>query len=139
LRLHKQYYKNNLIKIFHQSNSAGRVAMENEEPPREEKADALATFLFLAFLLIVGFIFVGYWSGSYPFTANSVGAVSLASPIALIILSFLAFLSLVGGMIRARYPRWSIIIILIVGLVILVILSDTLLFMPVNPFQLLQS
>ncbi|WXG40893.1 MAG: hypothetical protein WED07_09000 [Candidatus Freyarchaeum deiterrae] len=112
--------------------------MEDKEPPKEEKTDALATFLFLVSLLVAAFIFGDYLLGIYPFTVNSVGEVYLKSPITLIILSFLAFLSLVGGMIRARYPRWGIILTVIVGLVILILLSYVLLSTPVNPFQFLQ-
>jgi Na+-driven multidrug efflux pump len=112
--------------------------MENEEPSREEKTDALATMLFMVFILIILYIFQGYWTGIYPFTLNYAGDASLTSPIALIILVSLAFLSLVGGMIRARYPREGVILTVIVGLVILIILSYIILSKPVNPFQLLQ-
>ncbi len=111
--------------------------MENEEPPKEEKTDALATMLFLIFIGIIAYIIQGYWSGIYPFTLNYAGEASLTSPVALIILISLAFLSLVGGMIRARYPRKGVILTVIVGLAILVILSYIILSKPVNPFQLL--
>lgn len=111
--------------------------MEKEEKPEEEKVDAFATLLFLIFILIIGYVFQGWWTGLYPFTINSVGEVSLASPIVLIILGFLALLSLVGGMIRARYPREGVIATAIIGIVILIILAYVLLSTPINPFQLL--
>jgi hypothetical protein len=117
--------------------SMGSIVMAKEEPPKEEKVDALATLLFLVFILIVGYIFQGWWTGLYPFTINYVGEVSLESPIVLIILASLALLSLVGGMIRAQYPREGVIAIVIIGLVILIISAYILLSVPTNPFQLL--
>ncbi len=110
--------------------------MEKEEPPEEEKVDALATLLFLVFILIVGYIFQGWWTGLYPFTINSVGEVSLESPIVLIILGSLALLSLVGGIIRTQYPREVVIATAAIGLIILIILTYILLSIPINPFQL---
>nr|MDO8082313.1 hypothetical protein [Candidatus Freyarchaeota archaeon] len=108
--------------------------MEKEEPPIEEKVDAAATLLFLVFILIIGYIFQGYWTGLYPFTINYAGEVSLASPIVLIILGSLALSSLVGGMIRARYPREGVVLAAIIGLAILIIVSYLILSKPVNPF-----
>lgn len=108
----------------------------NEEPPVEEKVDAVATMLFLAFILIVGYILQSYYTGIYPFTANSVGQVSLASPIVLIILTSLALISLIGGMIRTHYPKESVILVGIVGLTIIIILCYVILSRPINPFQL---
>ncbi|MFB0560376.1 MAG: hypothetical protein ACETWM_03915 [Candidatus Lokiarchaeia archaeon] len=110
--------------------------MEKEKPPEEEKVDALATLLFLVFILIVGYIFQGWWTGLYPFTINSVGEISLTSPIVLLILGSLALLSLVGGMIRAQYSREGVIVTVIIGLVILIVLTYILLSAPSNPFQL---
>jgi dolichyl-phosphate-mannose--protein O-mannosyl transferase len=109
--------------------------MEKEEPPIEEKAETGATLLFLVFILIIGYILQGYWIGLYPFTTNSTGQVYLAAPIVLIILASLALSSLVGGMIRAHYPRVGVILAVIIGLVILVIISYIILSKPVNPFQ----
>ncbi|MGQ9719755.1 MAG: hypothetical protein ACUVXA_00330 [Candidatus Jordarchaeum sp.] len=111
--------------------------MANEKLPEEDKVDALATLLFLVFILIIGYIFQGLWSGLFPFGINSIGEVSLESPIVLIILGSLALLSLVGGMIRAQYPREAVIIAAIIGLGVLLVLVYILLAMPTDPFQLL--
>ncbi|MEM2145450.1 MAG: hypothetical protein QW279_08810 [Candidatus Jordarchaeaceae archaeon] len=110
--------------------------MDEKPPVEEEKVDAVATLLFLAFILIVGYILQSYYTGIYPFTANSVGRVSLASPIVLIILTSLALTSLIGGMIRIRYPKESIILVAIVGLTIIIILGYLILSKPINPFQI---
>lgn len=109
--------------------------MEKEEPPIEEKIDASATLLFLVFILIIGYILQGYWMGLYPFTINATGQVYLASPIVLIILASLALISLIGGMVRAHYPREGVILAAIIGLVILIITCCIILSEPVNPFQ----
>jgi len=130
------FMKITLLKYFTTNNSKGRVSM-NEEPPVEEKVDAVATLLFLAFILIVGYILQSYYTGIYPFTANSVGQVSLASPIALIILTSLALTSLIGGMIRTQYPKEGIILVTIIGLAIIIIISYIILSKPISPFYLL--
>ncbi|MEM3525850.1 MAG: hypothetical protein QXV37_00415 [Candidatus Jordarchaeaceae archaeon] len=110
--------------------------MEDEERSKEEKTDTGATLLFLVFILIVGYILQGYLTGLYPFTINSVGQVSLESPAVLIILTALALSSLIGGMIRARYPRESIILATIIGLTVIIILGYIFLSKSINPFQL---
>ncbi len=113
--------------------------MEKELPgteKEEEKVDALATLLFLISILILGYIFQGWWTGLYPFTMNSVGEVMITSPIVLLILGSLSLLSLVGGMIRAHYSREGVILTAIAGIIILLILGYVLL-SSYNPFQLL--
>nr|MDO8077915.1 hypothetical protein [Candidatus Freyarchaeota archaeon] len=109
---------------------------EEEKPAEEEKVDAAATLLFLAFILTVGYILQGWWAGIYPFTINYAGEVYLTSPVALILLCIVAFLSLLGGMIRAQYHREYLAITVIVGLIVLAGLTFVLLSQAANPFQI---
>ena len=96
---------------------------QTDEQVKGQEMGAAATLFFLCFVCIIGYILEALWAGLYPFTIVYYSeTVILLSPLALLGLCSLALLFLALGMLKAGYPRSTVLIIALTGISFIILL-----------------